>query len=68
QAPVDDYEASTAMVDAVAADFGRLDILINNAGIASRGHTVESTDPAELERCVRVHAFAPHVLSKAAIP
>ena len=67
-AAVDDYEASAAMVEAVIADFGQIDILVHNAGIASRGLTVEHTDPAELERCVRVHAFGPHVLSKYVIP
>ena len=67
-APVDDYDACAAMVEQVAADFGFFDILVHNAGIASRGLTVEATDPAELERVVRVHALAPHVLSKYAIP
>ncbi len=67
-AAVDDYDATAAMVEAVIADFGRIDILVHNAGIASRGLTVENTDPAELERVVRVHAFGPHVLSKWAIP
>uniref|UniRef100_UPI0037CC0ED3 SDR family NAD(P)-dependent oxidoreductase n=1 Tax=Phenylobacterium sp. TaxID=1871053 RepID=UPI0037CC0ED3 len=37
QASIDDYEQDKAMIDAVAADFGRLDILVHNAGIASRG-------------------------------
>jgi 3-oxoacyl-[acyl-carrier protein] reductase len=67
-ASVDDYDACTALVDAVARDFGSLSILINNAGIASRGQTVADTDPAEFERVMRVHAFAPHYMSKSAIP
>ncbi len=68
QAAVDDYEACARMVDAVAADFGGLSILVNNAGIASRGLSVADTDPAELERVMRVHAFAPHYMSKLCIP
>lgn len=68
QASVDDYAACEAMVSAVAADFGELSILINNAGIASKGRIVADTDPAEFERVMRVHAFAPHYLSKLAIP
>lgn len=67
-APVDDYDACAAMVEAVAADFGGLSILVNNAGIASRGQSVADTDPAEFERVMRVHAFAPHYMSKCAIP
>ncbi len=67
-AAVDDFDACAGMVDAVAADFGGLSILINNAGIASRGQSVADTDPAELERVMRVHAFAPHYMSKLALP
>lgn len=67
-AAVDDFEACAEMVDAVAGDFGGLSILINNAGIASRGQSVADTDPAEMERVMRVHAFAPHFMSKCAIP
>jgi 3-oxoacyl-[acyl-carrier protein] reductase len=68
QCAVDDYAACAVMVDAVARDFGGLSILINNAGIASRGQSVADTDPAEFERVMRVHAFAPHFMSKLAIP
>ena len=68
RAPVDDFEACSAMVEAVAKDFGGLSILINNAGIASRGQSVADTDPAEMERVMRVHAFAPHYMSKLVIP
>ncbi len=68
RASIESLEEDTAMVDAIAAELGALDILINNAGIASRGHTVEKTDPAEMERVVRVHAFGPHYLSKLVIP
>jgi NAD(P)-dependent dehydrogenase (short-subunit alcohol dehydrogenase family) len=67
-ASVDDYAACAAMVDAVVQDFGGLSILINNAGIASRGLAVADTDPAEFERVMRVHAFGPHYMSKLAIP
>ena len=56
-ASVDSYEDDKAMVEAVIADFGHVDILVNNAGIASRGTSVVDTDPAELERVVRVHAL-----------
>jgi 3-oxoacyl-[acyl-carrier protein] reductase len=68
QASVDDFDACSALVDAVVRDFGGLSILINNAGIASRGKSVADTDPLELERVLRVHALGPHFMSKCAIP
>jgi NAD(P)-dependent dehydrogenase (short-subunit alcohol dehydrogenase family) len=56
------------MVEAVLADFGHVDILVNNAGLASRGSSVADTEPAELERVLRTHAFGPHFLSKLVLP
>ena len=67
-AEVSAFAQCEAMVAAVATDFGGLSILVNNAGIASRGQSVADTDPAEFERVMRVHAFAPHYLSKLALP
>jgi 3-oxoacyl-[acyl-carrier protein] reductase len=67
-ASVDSLEACQGLVEAVVKDFGFVDILVNNAGIASRGQTVAKTDPAELERVVRVHALAPHHLCQLVLP
>ena len=67
-ASVDDHEQCEEMVGAVIADFGHVDILINNAGNASRGLTVADTDPAELERTVRTHAFGAWSCSKLVLP
>jgi len=67
-ASVENWDEDAAMVEQVAADFGGIGILVNNAGIASRGHSVADTDPAEMERVVRVHAFGPHYLSKLVLP
>ena len=68
QASVENWDEDVAMVADVLRDFGRISILVNNAGIASRGQAVADTDPAEMERVVRVHAFGPHYLSKLVIP
>jgi NAD(P)-dependent dehydrogenase (short-subunit alcohol dehydrogenase family) len=65
---VESFEDDQAMVADILADFGAIDILINNAGIASRGNSVVDTDPAEMERVVRVHAFGPHYLCKLIVP
>ena len=67
-ASVENWDEDVAMVEQVVADFGGVDILVNNAGIASRGKSVADTDPAEMERVVRVHAFGPHYLSKLVLP
>lgn len=68
QASVDDFEQDREMVAEIEASFGPIGILVNNAGIASRGQSVADTDPAEMARVVGVHAFAPHYLSKLVIP
>ena len=56
------------MVEQALADFGHVDILVNNAGIASRGQTVVKTDPAEMERVVRTHAFGAFYMCQLLIP
>ena len=65
---IDSWDDDAAMVAAVSGDFGPIDILVNNAGIASRGLSVADTDPAELERVVRTHAFGSHFLCKLVVP
>ena len=67
-ASVENWDEDVAMVAQVLEDFGGIGILVNNAGIASRGQSVADTDPAEMERVVRVHAFGPHYLSKLVVP
>jgi NAD(P)-dependent dehydrogenase (short-subunit alcohol dehydrogenase family) len=67
-ASVENWDEDVAMVADVLKDFGAISILVNNAGIASRGQSVADTDPAEMERVVRVHAFGPHYLSKLVLP
>ncbi|MFP8880607.1 MAG: SDR family oxidoreductase [Myxococcota bacterium] len=68
QASVGDWDQDAAMVEGALSQFGHIDILINNAGVASRGQSVADTDPAEMEHVVRTHAFAPHYLSKLVLP
>ncbi|MGP4029077.1 SDR family NAD(P)-dependent oxidoreductase [Actinomadura sp. 3N407] len=68
RASVDDLEECRALAARVESELGGLDILVHSAGIASRGHSVADTDPAELERVLRVHAFGPHHLSQALLP
>ncbi len=65
---VDDADACAALVDAVVGDFGGIDILVCNAGIASRGRSVADTDPEEMIRVVATHAFGAHHLARLALP
>ncbi|HUD52717.1 SDR family NAD(P)-dependent oxidoreductase [Parvibaculum sp.] len=67
-ASVENFDEDQKMVADVLKDFGSIGILVNNAGIASRGQTVAETDPQELERVLRVHAMAPHFVSKLVVP
>ena len=68
QASVDNIEDCAGMVAEIEREMGPVGILVNNAGIASRGQSVCDTDPAEMERVVRVHAFGPYYLSKLVLP
>ncbi|WP_255281296.1 SDR family NAD(P)-dependent oxidoreductase [Actinomadura madurae] len=68
RASVDDLGQCRDLAARVESELGALDILVHSAGIASRGNSVADTDPAELERVVRVHALGPHHLSQALLP
>lgn len=67
-ASVDDAQDVASMVDAVVADFGFVDLLVCNAGIASKGRPVADTDPDELTRVVATHALGPHHLARCVLP
>lgn len=43
---------------------GPIDLLVSNAGLASRGNTVADTDPAEMERLFQAHVMAAHRLTR----
>src|SRR5579872_4594043 len=69
KADVTDFVAVTAMVGAVVEDFGGLNILINNAGLAKRQRFVETTPDdwrSQIDACLYgaihcCHAAAPHL-------
>jgi 3-oxoacyl-[acyl-carrier protein] reductase len=67
-ASIDQYDADEQMVAAVREQLGPVDLLVNNAGVASRGQTVADTDPSEPDRLWRTHMFGAWALSKLVLP
>lgn len=68
QASVDDPDQDAALVEAVFAEFGKVDVFVHSAGIASRGATVTETDPGEPHKLMATHAYAAHHLSRLLVP
>jgi NAD(P)-dependent dehydrogenase (short-subunit alcohol dehydrogenase family) len=56
------------LADAALRELGPVDLLVLNAGIASRGNSVADTDPAELLRVVTTHALSAHRLIQRLLP
>lgn len=52
----------------VLEQFGAVDVLINCAGIASRGRSVVKTEPGEMERVWRTHVLGAFMMSKLLLP
>jgi NAD(P)-dependent dehydrogenase (short-subunit alcohol dehydrogenase family) len=67
QADVADYDAVSRMVDRVAADLGRLDVVVNNAGYVEQKLFLE-TRPEEWRRQVDVCLYGVYNTSHAAAP
>lgn len=58
----------TALIASVIARFGRLDGLVNNAGLISAEPPLEAFDMALAQDILRVNALAPMALVSAALP
>jgi len=48
-----------ALIERAVSDFGRIDILFNNAGTAERDNGFESVDQAAFDRVMRLHLAGP---------
>jgi NAD(P)-dependent dehydrogenase (short-subunit alcohol dehydrogenase family) len=62
QASVTELDEVDALADAALQRLGAVDLLVCNAGIASRGLPVADTDPAEVQRVMSTHALGAHRL------
>ena len=60
-----DTDAVAALADACTERFGRLDAVVNNAGIAPAGRLVD-TDLSVMEETIAVNVIAPAALARAA--
>jgi 3-oxoacyl-[acyl-carrier protein] reductase len=68
QGDVSDYAACETFVGQALDQMGPISILVNNAGIASRGNSVADGDPAEMERVLRTHAFGSWYMAHLLVP
>lgn len=64
---VESPEAIAAVVEAVIADHGRIDVLVNNAGAGFLG-SVEQTTEADLQRVMGANFFGVWRMTKAVLP
>ena len=60
-------QGAQALVDAAMSAFGRVDVLINNAGIL-RDKSLVKMDPADFEAVIRVHLIGSALCSRAVWP
>ena len=67
QADVSDLSSVTSAIDAVATEFGGIDIVINNAGIGAIG-SVETIDEAEWARVFSINVTGMARVASAALP
>jgi len=66
-ADVSDADAAAGAVAATVERFGRLDVLVNNAGIGGRGR-VADLDPADFDRVLATNLRGPFLCARAAWP
>jgi NAD(P)-dependent dehydrogenase (short-subunit alcohol dehydrogenase family) len=68
KASMAEAEEIDGLADQILSEWGSVDILVHNAGVASGGLSVADTDPAELERVIQTHALGAHRLTHRLLP
>jgi 3-oxoacyl-[acyl-carrier protein] reductase len=68
QGAVESFEDCRHVADEVLAAHGFVDILVSNAGIASKGRSIAKTEPAEMERLFGIHVMGAFHLAHLLVP
>jgi 3-oxoacyl-[acyl-carrier protein] reductase len=68
QVDVTSVESVAKAAEATAKAFGKIDILINNAGIAGANAKLWETDPAEWQRVLNINLTGPFLCCRAVVP
>ncbi|WP_425416955.1 SDR family NAD(P)-dependent oxidoreductase [Oricola indica] len=70
RADVTDFESISAAVEAAVSEWGRLDILVNNAAIwaSLRSKPFSEIDPDEWDRVLAVNVKGPFLCARAVVP
>ena len=64
---VTDAEAAAAAVEFAVCEFGRIDVVVNNAGYANSA-AIEETDPADFRAQIEANLFGVVNVTRAALP
>ncbi len=67
-ASVAEEKGAAAIIDAAMDSFGRIDVVVNNAGIAAPMDWIENLTPADYRRMVEIHYLGTVYVTKAAWP
>lgn len=65
---VTDTEAVRAYIDTVLARHGRIDVLVNNAGVVDAEVPLSESDPAQWWRTVEVDVRGPYLMTRFVLP
>ena len=65
---IEELSTGPKLVDAALEAFGRLDIVVNNAGTTTHNRPLHESEPADIERLFRINCLGGFALTKAAIP
>jgi NAD(P)-dependent dehydrogenase (short-subunit alcohol dehydrogenase family) len=68
QCDVSDPEQMQAMIDTAASDAGRLDIIVNNAGVGGTGQAAADIPVEAFQRVININLLGPFYGAKFAIP
>lgn len=67
QADVSKYEECEKLVKATIEKFGRIDVLVNNAGIETNGSIMDTT-LEQFDQVMKVNTYGPFYMSKLVVP